>query len=431
MALVVTGLVSLLVDFGIGIGLVQFECIEGESLNDRFRSGFFFTCASGFIASILMFFPMSYVISWFYHEEALVNISKLLSINVLVNSLSIIPAANLTRDLKFKELAIADILSVFLGAIAAVIVAYLGGGIWSLITLQLVSVSAKMLSLWFFCGFAILKGIYSFGLMTELLSFGIKVLGTRLLFFIRTNFDSVLIGSILGANMLGIYTLAFTITETLRSQIAGIISRVMLPIYSRMQNDSHGIAILYLKVTRLMTLTMFPFFITIVLYSKDIIEMLFSSEWSSAAFPAALLAVSGLIYSVSGPSIEVLQGIGRPSAILRISFINLIFVAMPLTWYLTYRYGVIGSSVAVIASFAFQRTLSHLKLKSILNITEIDIFVAILPSIIGLIICYIFYIIFDDNYGVLIKGAFNFIVFIVISTICFKHQINQQFSKGI
>ncbi len=380
MVIVFLSLLGVFIDFGLQNALIQRP--RDENSLTRYHSAFWFLLAGG--AGWTLFFVLACVpaMVWFYHEPRLLEIAFAMAPSLMFQSVAIVPEVRLTRRLRFKSIAIAEVTSTLVAAGLAIGLALAGAGIHALVAQQVAYAGLRSLLIWYFARWRP-RLRFEWASLNDVTSFSSYVLGARVLYFIRTNLDTLVIGALLGATSLGVHTIAYAITENVRAQFARIISRVMLPVYSRMQHDTEMIRPHYLNITRAMTLVFFPLSLSLILFAKPIIETLFSVEWQAAIVPTQLLAAGGMVYALSGPATEVFQGIGRVKALFLISTFNVAVIGFPLMWILTSLYGLVGAAAAMLLSFISMRILSFVVLRRYLFISLSDVLRATGPALVA------------------------------------------------
>ena len=73
--------------------------------------------------------------------------------------------------------------------------------------------------------------------MRRFTRFGASLLGTNLMGFVVNNIDNVAIGAVWGAGPLGLYSRAYQLLQVPLQQVNAPLSRVVLPILSRVQGE--------------------------------------------------------------------------------------------------------------------------------------------------------------------------------------------------
>lgn len=293
-------------------------------------------------------------LAWLFDEDLLRAPALVMSIGVITSALGLFPTLELSRRMRFGSIAAAEVAGVLAGAVVAVVLAYAGAGVWSLAIQPVLAGVVTTLVLWRRCrGRPRLR--CDLRALARLRASSAAVLGSRAVQLVRTQLDKLLIGFTLGAGALGIYSFAYMLAEGLRLQVASITGRVLLPAFSRMQDDPVTMGTHYLAALRMWTVTVLPVFLGIWLFARPLMQLGLEPAWWPATTPLQILALGGVAFAWSGPCAEVLQASGRHGLLLRITLSNLVFVAVPATWWMTMHLGLPGAAAAFTLAFTAQR----------------------------------------------------------------------------
>lgn len=385
MVVVYLGLVQILLGCGLQTALIQM--LRESSSSIRYSTAFWFVLSVGILWVFITWVIGIPAMVLVYGEPRLTGIAMVMSLSIIPNSLSIVPLARLTRTMKFKRIVISELSGMIGGAAIAISLAVLGAGVWSLVAQQLISSFLLTGMLWYFCKWRPRRA-FSLKSLRGLFSYSLYTLGNQIVYYFRQNLDYLVIGIVLGATSLGVYALAYTLTETVRKSSSQIISRVMLPAYSKLQTTPEKIGPLYLSVTRAMSLLLFPISISLILHSERLIILLFGIRWADAAIPTQILAFTGLVQAYLGPSAEVLQGVGKAKLLFRISLVNLLAVAVPGIWIGSIVYGLPGAAAGVLLSFFTVRLSAFMAAREYIQVSLISLLRANSPALIGVLIAF-------------------------------------------
>lgn len=378
-SLVAIGLVQNFADLGLKSALIQKK--KDAIAKERYSSAFWVLLIVGFLLTILAATAGSYAVSAFYSEPLLVSVVSVMSIAILLSNLGIIPTVLLSRSLKFKYLILSDLISILFGVSIAISLAVAGFNIWALVAQVISAQFVNMIVLFRFSRWAP-KRLLVISSLFDVKSFSGYAMGMSAVHFLRKNMDYILIGKLLGASPLGLYTLAYTLTEAIREQLLNLIAKVMFPAYSRLQLSPESIKPYYLKTLRYAALITFPFCMFLILYAGPVVETFFNKEWSDIQRPLQVLSLASMIFVLSGTSSEVLRAIGLPKIAFRISILNTVFVAIPLLYIGIKTYGLEGAAWATVIHFTVHRLAYHIAIRRPLKLTEMDILVALSPAVI-------------------------------------------------
>ena len=346
MILVFTGFATILGDLGFGSALIQREEVEARHLT----AVFWLNIISGFTLTLLIIL-LAPLISQFYGEPRLTALTRLLAINFSITALAVTQKSILSRQMRFRSLALAEIVSVIFAGIIAISMAFSGFGVWSLIwQLLLVSLFSTII-LW---RYARWYPEFSFDktAVKELIGYSSNLLGFNVFNYWSRNADNLLIGRYIGATGLGIYSTAYSFMLLPLSQITRMISRVMFPALSRVQNDKERVKRIYLRAIAIIALITFPLMTGLLVVAEDFVLAVYGAKWIGLIRPLQILSLVGMYQSVGATVGWIYQSQGRTDLMFRWG----IFAG--LAGITSFAVGVrIGNVEAVAASYAILNVL--------------------------------------------------------------------------
>jgi len=291
MVIVFTNFVMIFRDFGLGAALIQYKKLTEEHLSSIFWINVF----TGFLLTLLLA-ALAPVIAYFYGENKLTPIAIVLASTFFISSFGIVQTALFKKELKFKHLAIIEILAVVISGSVAITMAFSGFGVWSLVGQQVIFSFVMVNFLWSFPGWRP-KILFQWQKVKELFGFGLNLTGFNFINYFNRNLDDFLIGKFLGSALLGFYNLAYQFL-LFPSIISSIIGRVMFPSLSAIQNDKSKTRYAYIKATRYIAILSFPLMMGLLLLAPQFIMVVFGPQWGRSIFLVQILALVGLVQSI-------------------------------------------------------------------------------------------------------------------------------------
>lgn len=340
LATVFISFVQVFSDPGFCDTLVQRHNVEPEHLDTAFWTN---VCV-GILLALIGVASAGFVAT-FFKEPDLAPVIRWLSLSFLLTALRSVQSALLTRELKFKVLAMRDLAGIFAGGIAGVAMALLGMGVWSLVGRQLIDSLVNVIVLWKVSkwrpGFKI-----SFRHCKELFSFGANVVGMKILSYFNRRSGEFLIGYFLGSVALGYYAIAYRILSIFVEVMIGTIQRLAFPLFSRMQHDLDKLRQAYFEAIQLTTLVAFPVFLGLSVLTPEIIVVVFGDQWKPSIPVMQILGFFGLLSAVFYYNDPLLMALGKPQWSFRLSVLNAIlnvaFVVVAVHW------GIVAVAAAVV-----------------------------------------------------------------------------------
>lgn len=322
-------------------------------------------------------------ISHFFKEPGLVPIVRVLSFNVLLNSLAGIQEATLRRQLAFKSLAARRVVGLFAGSITGVTLAFLGFGVWSLVAQSLVGSLTDVTLLWKVSTWRPRFRI-SWKHFRELFAFGINVVGIGVLIFFSRRGDDLLIGYFLGAEVLGYYTVAYKLLISVMQLLTETVRKVALPTLARLQNDMERLHKAIYLAAGVMSLVAFPSFVGLSVLSPEIIVHVFGKQWMPSIPVMQVLAFVGIIFSASFFSGPVITAMGKPS--WNLAFMITSTLVRFAGFAIAAQHGIVAVAWALlICSYAVE-PMRVFMLRRVSKINLITYFKQYIPAVVGTIV---------------------------------------------
>jgi O-antigen/teichoic acid export membrane protein len=276
------------------------------------------------------------LLATFFRTEQLTAVLRVLSVCFVLKAMAVVPMALLYRGMRFRSLGIVEIASTYLGGALAVAAAASGAAYWALVVQTLATDAIYLVALVAVGGRPELT--WSLTAARRLWSFSSRVMGSELVRFISNNSDKFMVGRFLGVTALGFYSLAYRVL-LLPQQTMQQAGRVILPTFSRLQNDRERLARIFLRATESVALTVCPLMTLTILCAPVAVPIIFGKAWAPAVVALQLLAAMTIQYLISSLTGSVLLAVGRADWEFRWSIftmiVALISFAVGLNWGIT------------------------------------------------------------------------------------------------
>ena len=325
---------------GFSQALIQRDQLEPDHLNTAFWTN----VAIGALLAALSFIAADGIADGFKQPQ-LAPILRWFSLIFFINAFRGTQQAILERQFAFKAIAVRSVLGIVGGGFVGVIMAMTGFGVWSLVGQQLTNELVGVLVLWkasdWRPGFR-----FSPPHFKQLFKFGGNILVLNFVSFFNTRINDFLIGYFLGHVALGYYAIAYRILQVSTQLLVRTTSGVSLPTFSRLKHDLSRFRHAFYVVTRLTSAIAFPIFMGIAALAPELVEVLFGQQWLPTVPLIQLLAIVGIIRSVSFFKSSVLIAMGKPGWTVRLKCLSVLF---NLTGFIiAFRWGIVAVTLAVV-----------------------------------------------------------------------------------
>jgi PST family polysaccharide transporter len=305
LVMVFAGFFSLLSNFGIGPAVVQHSSLSREDISSIFLFSIFLG-----VFFALVFFLTAAFIADFYDKPELINITRLLSVSILFNSIQVVPQALLRKALKFKQIGIVTICCQMFSGFVAVALSLKGFSYYALIIQSILS--AVISCLIFYCMAPITRFTsIRWTSVKKIIRFSSFDLMFNFINYFSRNSDNLLIGKYFGSVSLGFYDKSYKLMMMPVQNLTFVITPVLMPVLSKFQDDKNVVYNTYLRVVKSLAIIGFPLSVFLFFSANEIIHILYGPGWSDSVPIFRLLALTIGLQIILSSSGSIFQAINR------------------------------------------------------------------------------------------------------------------------
>ena len=316
MVQVFTSFFQIFIDGGFANALIQ----KKNRTDIDYQTAFLFNLAVAVLLYFVLFFcaPM---IAGFYEEPQLTTLTRVVALNLIISSLSIVQRARLTIELDFKTQSKASILATVVSGVAGIYCAYSGWGVWALVTQSLLSSVLISTSLMFFSKW-VPKLQFSKNSFVGLFGFGSKLMASNILTSLFINLGNLLIGKKYAATSLAYYNRGFTLSQYPSTMVAESLNRVIFPELSRVQDDRKRLTERYFKYLHLSNFIILPLMVMLIAFARPLVEILLTEKWLPAVPYIQIMSLNFVFYPWIQQSGNPIAAIGHSGVLFRYQFVK-------------------------------------------------------------------------------------------------------------
>jgi PST family polysaccharide transporter/lipopolysaccharide exporter len=186
----------------------------------------------------------------------------------------------------------------------------------------------------------------------ELIDYGKWMTGSSILLFLNTEGDDAFVGWLLGPAALGFYQYAYRLSNAPATEVTQMISRVMFPAFSKLQNNTQRLRYAFLNTLRMTSFVSFPAAFGIAAVAPTFVRAFLGPEWTEMILAMQILAAYGLLRSINKTFGPVWKATGRPDILAKLGALRLILI-VGLIYPLTTRFGIAGTALTVTVIYVF------------------------------------------------------------------------------
>ena len=351
--------IEMLAEAGIGPAIVQKKDLTGEHI----KAGFTLSVGFGILFVSLLWISAPFI-SRFFQSENLVSIIRYFGLSLLITKLSLVSRSRIEREMRFDTLMKVDVFSYLFGyALAGIVMAVMGYGVWAIVVGKLVQCCLQTASLLVKRPVSIIPA-YSISAYKDLLTYGGGLTLVRIFDSIASQGDYFIIGRFLGSSSLGLYERASSIMGMPGQYLSSVLDKSLFPAMSQVQEESKRLENAFFTASIIVSTFLIPVSVLMIFVAPEIIAVLLGPNWSESILPFQILSVTVVFRIFINISDTLVRATGAvyPSAVRRGIFAFLIIV---FSWIGQFG-GLIHVAVAInIAVFIGYLLMLHLSVKII------------------------------------------------------------------
>lgn len=301
---------DLFTEMGIGPAIVQKKNLSEEDLQVIYK----FTYAIGFVIALITL-ATGYPASLFYASDVYKKVFILLSADVFIQTLYIVPFNILRKEQSFMRISKYMILGSLTKFSVTMVIALLGGSFYAIIVGGLAE--DIVLFLLYTRSFPIKWGVkFKSGAIKKISSFARNQFVFNLINYFSRHADTFLIGKFFGVARLGYYDKAYSLSRYPGSLITGVLSPILHPVLADKEKRPEDIMRAYLKIISNLAFLALPISVFFIFNARDIILFLFGDRWLPSVPILEILAFSIWYQLISSASGSIFQAADRTDLLL-------------------------------------------------------------------------------------------------------------------
>lgn len=264
---------NIFVQSGLGTALIQKKEIDKKDISTLLSISLF----TALIMYIVLFTISPYIGNYYSNMDIVLPL-RILSLTLFLNSLNSIQTAILSRNMDFKFLCLRSVIAVPLSGLVAIVMAYNGFGLWSLVAQVLLNNILIVLfmsfdkELRFKLGFCLerAKSFYSFST---------NILLTSIVTGFHDTFRAMLIAKYYTKSDLAYFDKAVTYSSYVTQIVIQSLSSVLLPTFSKQQDNINELKESSRKAISLIAFIIFPVLVLVAMFSDELVQFVLTEKW--------------------------------------------------------------------------------------------------------------------------------------------------------
>jgi len=298
----------------------SYALIQKSDADDLdYQTMFWFNVA----VSLLLFailFGIAPSIARYYEIPILSPVLRILSIKIPLSAYNSIQLAKVSHELNFKKSFISTSGSTILSAIIGIVMAYMGYGIWALVSQVISNIVFNTVFLT-----TIVKWMprfaFSFERLKPLINYGWKLLATGLMFTGYSELCKLIIGKRYSADELGYYDKGTQFPHFIASNVDSTINKVLFPALSNQQDDRTRLKDITRRSAKTSAYIMTPILFGLAITAPMVVHILLTDKWLPCVPFIQIMCFSWWLQPTQSCSVQGIKAIGRSDIYLKVEII--------------------------------------------------------------------------------------------------------------
>ncbi|MFM7104777.1 MAG: oligosaccharide flippase family protein, partial [Flavobacteriales bacterium] len=300
----IMGFAEIFSQIGIGPALIQRKEIDQHHIN----SGFFSALIPGILFTII-FIALAPVIASFYRLDELTDIVRVVCTSFTISALALVPRSMMTKDLQFKNMFKAGMISIIGGnLIVGLSLAWMGFHVWAYVWALFAQNALMTMALWYYQPVKITWS-WKWSATKDLIRYGTASTLFNALNYLATKLDVLVLPRFMRGNQEMLTSLqkadasyyeraGYAMTQPIT--IMGKLSdSVLFSGMSKLQDDHLRLRKMLMVSLRVISLTLVPVSVFMVFFSGDLIQIWLGSDYLYTATVLKILFWAVIFRSLS------------------------------------------------------------------------------------------------------------------------------------
>lgn len=383
LALIIISFSDIFTDLGFGPALTQKQTLSEADIYTSFTASLIF----GLLITLTVYFATP-LISSFFNDQKLTPVLRGISIVLLFKSINSVSLGLMYRNMRFKQSGIIQIISYAIGyGVVGILCARLDYGVWALVYANISQAFLSMILLFIYSGQSLKIG-FEFSSFKTLLHFGGGYSLSKIFTYFGNRGDKIVVGKILGIGDLGLYDRGYQLVKFTAGLIGEIIDKTLFAPFSRKQDDRKLIGKVFLEITYVGSILLFPASVFIYKNSSNIVQLLLGEQWTEVVPIIKFMSLSLFFLVCTRVGSTLAKSLGDVYTRAARNFIYSVIVVASAIF--ATNWGINGVAAAVsgtiIVNYFLAFTQTH-------KLTKVSFLSFIESHLLGLLLAIVFYLI--------------------------------------
>lgn len=304
------------VTYGFGNALIANK--DSDSID--FSTCFYFCVALAVVLYAGVFFSAP-AVAKFYNNAMLVPVLRVMALRIPLAAVNTVQQAYVSKHLRFKKFFYATLIGTIISGVIAVIMAYLGFGVWALVEQYLGNSLIDTVCLWIIVGWRPTRQ-FSFERLKAIFDYGWKILAVGLIDTVYSRLRTLLIGKVYSSQDLAFYNRGYSFPSFGMRLVEPTVNSVLFPVLSRCNDDQAQMRRITRRVLQVSTYIISPIMVGLIVTAKPLVLVLLTKKWLPCVVYLQIGCVANLFRCPQFINNSVIKASGNSGLLLKLDIIK-------------------------------------------------------------------------------------------------------------
>lgn len=316
-----------------------------------------------------------------FDDPTLEDILPPMALTLLMGSYNWFYEVILQRELEFSRRFVAVIAMSVAQVVVSITLAALGAGVWSLVAGWLASWATQAVAVTALAPYRVRPRLDR-AVARDVIGTSRGFLAQGALTFVQQNADFLAVGRVLGSAQLGLYTMAFRLSEVPYWAVADPAAKVTFPSFARMRHAGEDVTPSFLAALRLIALVCVPLGLLLSAVAEPFTEVVFGAKWSGMTGALSVLGLWAALRPLVVTIEWMLSSVGQQGLVARLAAMP-VLLSVPILFVAADGSGITAVAWVVVAAAAVTAIAMVWAVRARCAIPARDIGRAVWPAVAG------------------------------------------------
>jgi O-antigen/teichoic acid export membrane protein len=323
-------------------------------------------------------FTLAPLAAAYYRQPMVAHLLQVQALLYVATPFIALPYALLARAMDFRKQAQVNFASGIAGAVTALVGAYLGWGVWTLVAAPIALFGVRAIGMTI-AARAWMWPSFDFRGAGDMARYGGVMAAGQVFWFLQSQADVFIAGRSFDPHQLGIYTTSLFLTQIFVSKFVPPLNEVAFSAYARIKEDRGAVAAAFVKSARLIMVAALPFYFGLAATAEPLVHVVLGAKWMEAAPVVRWLALAMPFMTLQVLFSPATDACGKPGIGARNAATGALL--LPIAFLVGVRWGIAGLVAAWFAAYPLYLAISTWRTLPVLGVKLRDLAAAIAPSL--------------------------------------------------